>query len=246
MRLQIEKLNVYVNGYHILKDLDLVVYKGEIHSILGANGTGKSSLAYTIMGLENYEVRSGRILFEGEDITSLPVWERARRGITLAWQEPARFEGLTVRQYLLLSRQVSKKGPPPEEALLRVGLEPARYLDRALDESLSGGERKRIELASVLAMMPKLVILDEPDSGIDALSINFITDSIRLFAKLGASVLLITHHEDVAAMADRSSTMCSGTVLKTGDPGEVARFYRLHCRECEHVNEPEEEVVRNV
>lgn len=246
MRLQIENLNVYVNGHHILKDVNLTVYKGEIHSVLGANGTGKSTLAYTLMGLENYEVRSGRILFEGEDITHLPVWERARRGITLAWQEPARFEGLTVRQYLLLSRQNPDTGPRPEEALLRVGLEPKRYLDRTLDESLSGGERKRIELASVLAMGPKLVILDEPDSGIDALSINFITDSIREFARLGASVLLITHHEDVAAVADRSSTMCDGRILKTGDPAEVARFFRLHCRACDHVNEPEEEVAQNV
>jgi Fe-S cluster assembly ATP-binding protein len=245
MRLCLENLDVAVNGHAILRSVNLTVRKGEIHSILGVNGTGKSSLAYTIMGLEGYRVTSGRILFEGEDITSLPVWERARRGITLAWQEPARFEGLTVRQYLALSRRSAANGLPPEEALLRVGLEPRRYLDRTVDQSLSGGERKRVELASVLAMMPKLVILDEPDSGIDALSIGFITDAIRTFARFGASVLLITHQEEVASVADRSSTMCNGTILKTGDPAEVARFFRLHCRACDHVNEPDEEVSPN-
>lgn len=237
--LQITGLNLILGGRPILHDLNLQVQEAEIHSILGANGTGKSTLASVLMGLSGYSPTSGRILFYGEDITRLPISERARRGITLAWQEPARFEGLTTAEYLEISRQHAGNGfLSPKECLAKVGLNPEKYLRRALDATLSGGERRRVELASVLAMKPKLVILDEPDSGIDALSIGNIVDVIRTFARNGAAVLLITHHEEVAAIADRSSSLCGGTILKTGDPAAIARFFRNHCQECLHVNEP--------
>ncbi|MDZ7338082.1 MAG: ABC transporter ATP-binding protein [candidate division KSB1 bacterium] len=242
--LRISDLNLSRNGERILRDLNLEVRRGEVHSILGMNGTGKSTLAYTIMGLSGYQPQSGRIVFEGQDITAMPVQERARLGITLAWQEPARFEGLSVEEYLRISSRNAQRTLPPEECLRMVGLRPERYLRRIVDNTLSGGERKRIELASVLAMQPKLVILDEPDSGIDALSIDYIVEDIRAFVRQGSSVLLITHHEDVARMADRASSLCGGTILKTGLPEEVARFFRNHCRECPHVNEPDREVYR--
>jgi len=244
--LQIEKLNLALNGQPILRDLNLEIRRGEVHSILGMNGTGKSTLAYAIMGLDGYQPQSGRIVFNGEDITHLSVSERAQRGITLAWQEPARFEGLTVAEYLRISSRNANAPIDPAECLRMVGLSPARYLSRMVDSTLSGGERKRIELASVLAMQPKLVILDEPDSGIDALSIDYILDDIRVFVRHGASVVLITHHEEVARMADRASSLCGGTILKTGLPEEVARFFRNHCRECPHVNQPDEEMYRDV
>jgi len=244
--LQIEKLNLALNGQPILRDLNLEIRRGEVHSILGMNGTGKSTLAYAIMGLGGYQPQSGRIVFNGEDITHLSVSERAQRGITLAWQEPARFEGLTVAEYLRISSRNANAPIDPAECLRMVGLSPARYLSRMVDSTLSGGERKRIELASVLAMQPKLVILDEPDSGIDALSIDYILDDIRVFVRHGASVVLITHHEEVARMADRASSLCGGTILKTGLPEEVARFFRNHCRECPHVNQPDEEMYRDV
>lgn len=244
--MQIIDLNLTINGKPILHDLNLEIKKGEIHSILGMNGTGKSTLAYTIMGLSGYRPQSGKIIFNGEDITYLPVSERARRGVTLAWQEPARFEGLSVAEYLRISSRANNGPLSPKECLRMVGLNPERYLSRMVDNTLSGGERKRIELASVLAMQPKLVILDEPDSGIDALSIDYIVDDIRTLVRQGASVLLITHHEEVARMADRTSSLCGGTILKTGLPEEVARFFRNHCRECPHVNQPDEEVYQNV
>ncbi len=244
--LRVEGLNFAVDGRPILRDLNLELRRGEVHSILGMNGTGKSTLAYALMGLNGYRPQSGRIVFNGEEITHLPVSERAKRGITLAWQEPARFEGLSVADYLRLSGRANATGLDPAECLRMVGLNPGRYLSRMVDATLSGGERKRIELASVLAMQPKLVILDEPDSGIDALSIDYIVDDIRAFVRSGASVLLITHHEEVARMADRASSLCGGTILKTGLPEEVARFFRNHCPECPHVNQPEEEVYRNV
>lgn len=243
--LKLEGITLSAGGKAILKDVNLHIRDAEIHSILGANGTGKSTLAAVIMGLSGYQPSAGRILFRGEDITDLPVWERARRGITLAWQEPARFEGLTVAEYLDLARRHGHNGGlSPAECLGKVGLLPERYLQRAVDSTLSGGERRRVELASVLAMRPRLAILDEPDSGIDPLAIENIVDVIRTLSRQGAAVLLITHHEHVAAVADRASSLCGGTILKTGDPAAIARFYRNHCLECLHVNEPRvEEVV---
>lgn len=228
----------------ILHDLNLHVLPGEIHAILGMNGTGKSTLASVIMGLSGFSPTSGKVIFQDEDITALPVSDRAKRGITLAWQEPARFEGLTVKEYMELGQRWSPgAGPPPGECLLMVGLPPERYLQRTVDATLSGGERKRVELASILSMGPRLSILDEPDSGIDALSLNRILDAVRTLAKDGASVLLITHQNEIAASADRASSLCEGTILRTGDPVAIGRFFRDHCRECPHGNASPGEVL---
>jgi Fe-S cluster assembly ATP-binding protein len=195
-----------------------------------------------VLGLSGYRDITGKILFNGEDITGFPVSERARRGITMAWQEPARFEGLGVSEYLSLGQRYAGDDTlSPRECLMKVGLTPENYLARAVDNTLSGGERKRIELASILAMKPKLAILDEPDSGIDALSIDYVVEVIKTFSRNGTTVLLITHHEEVAEIADRASSLCGGTILKTGDPVAVARFFRNHCQECPHVNLPKKE-----
>lgn len=240
--LQLQNLGLVLNGKQILNGLNLETRPGEIHSIIGANGTGKSTLASVIVGLSGYRRIDGKILFHGEDISELPVWERARRGITLAWQEPARFEGLSVAEYLSLGqRYAGDSSASPRECLIKVGLVPENYLARAVDNTLSGGERKRIELASVLAMKPKLAILDEPDSGIDALSIDCVVEVIKTFSRNGTTVVLITHHEEVAEIADRASSLCGGTIMKTGDPVAVARFFRNHCQECQHVNLPDQE-----
>ncbi len=238
MLLEVTGLALERGNQSILHDLNMQIGAGEIHSILGVNGTGKSTLAAVLMGLSGYQPTRGRIEFGGEDITHLSISDRARRGITLAWQEPARFEGLTVAEYLAISRRHATGASPASEYLERVGLNPAKYLARAVDATLSGGERRRIELAAVTAMKPKLAILDEPDSGIDAPSMDQIVDVIRLCSKHGAAVLLITHQEYVAAIADRASSLCGGTILKTGDPAAIARFFRSHCHECAHVNDP--------
>ena len=187
------------------------------------------------MGLSGFSPTSGKIVFQGEDITALSISGRAKRGITLAWQEPARFEGLTVKEYMELGQRGSPGGGlPPAECLDMVGLPPERYLQRTVDATLSGGERKRVELASVLSMGPRLSILDEPDSGIDALSLKLILDAVRILAKNGASVLLITHQNEIAASADRASSLCGGTILRTGEPAAIGRFFRNHCLECPH------------
>ena len=240
--LQLQNLGLKLNGKQILNRLNLETRPGEIHSILGANGTGKSTLASVIAGLSGYRQVDGKIRFKGEDITGLSISERARKGITLAWQEPARFEGLSVSEYIGLGQRYSgDSSASPRECLTKVGLVPENYLTRAVDTTLSGGERKRIELASVLAMKPKFAILDEPDSGIDALSIDCVVEVIKTFSRNGTTVLLITHHEEVAEIADRASSLCGGTIMKTGDPVAVARYFRNHCQECLHVNLPGEE-----
>ena len=242
--LDLVDVGLTVGSKPILHDLNLHVIPGEIHAILGMNGSGKSTLASVVMGLSGFSPTSGKVVFWGEEITALPISDRAKRGITLAWQEPARFEGLTVAEYLELGRHGTPGGgPSPEECLHMVGLPPDRYLQRTVDATLSGGERKRVELASVLSMGPKLSILDEPDSGIDALSLNRILDAVRILAKNGTSVLLITHQNEIAASADRASSLCGGTILRTGDPLDIGRFFRNHCLECPHGSAPPGEVL---
>ena len=235
--LQVENLSLRLNGKPIINGLSLHVNKGEIHGVLGENGTGKTTLAYLVMGVNNYKASEGRIMFEGQDISEFSVSQRAKKGISLAWQEPARIEGLTVRDYLNLSGD----NPGTErikDCLRMVGMEPQRYLDRDIDNTLSGGERKRIELASVIAMQPKLAILDEPDSGIDIVSLPSILNSIVEMNKQGSSVLLITHSETMAEMAHRVSVLCAGTILRTGAPAEMSQWFKENCQSCAHINEP--------
>jgi Fe-S cluster assembly ATP-binding protein len=203
---------------------------GEIHALLGTNGTGKSTLAYLIMGCEAYRPSSGEIRFEGRIINDLKIHGRAAIGITMAWQEPVRFEGISVRDYLTLIN----KGTDPSQYLDMVGLSPELYLERMVDKCLSGGERKRIELASILALQPKLAILDEPDSGIDMLSTQDIINVITLFKQHGSSVLLITHREEIALIADRASQICRGGIVYSGSPREVAEYYKSRkCLVCD-------------
>ena len=239
--LKVENLQLRLNGNSIINDLNLHVNKGEIHGILGENGTGKTTIANLIMGTNNYQPTGGKILFEGDDIAELSVSQRAKKGITLAWQEPARVEGLRVRDYLSLSGNNS--GLEQAEHYLRiVGMEPAQYLDRDIDATLSGGERKRIELASVLAMHPKLAILDEPDSGIDIVALPLILNGIVEMNRQGSSVLLITHSEKVTEIAHRVSIICAGTIIRTGAPVETSQWFKDNCQTCLHINEPVDEI----
>jgi len=234
--LQIKNLKLILDGKPIIDDLNLHVAKGEIHAVLGVNGTGKTTLAYLIMGVD-YLPDDGKIIFEGEDITRYPISQRAKMGITLAWQEPARFEGLTIREYLELANEL--KTGEIEDCLWTVGLPPSQFLNRAVDASLSGGERRRVELASVLAMKPKFAILDEVDSGIDVISLPHIINGIARMKSVGSSVLLVTHNEDAVAIADRASVLCAGKIFKTGSPKEMCQWFRQNCQVCEHINVPE-------
>ncbi len=220
--LELRDITFRANGKYILNGLSLTVRYNEVHALLGTNGTGKSTLAYLIMGCSGYKPSSGEILFEGKKINELTLYERAKLGICLAWQEPVRFEGISVRDYI----SVHNKDIDPAPFLELVGLHPELYLDREVDKTLSGGERKRIELASVLALNPKLAILDEPDSGIDMLSTDDIIRVIEMFKKSGSSVLLITHREEIALISDRASQLCGGRIFYSGEPERVAEMFK--------------------
>jgi len=238
--LEVEDLQLDLGGKRILDHLSMEFWPGHVHAVIGPNGAGKSTLASTIMGLAGYRDIQGDIRFEGESIRSLSVDERARRGITLAWQEPARFEGLTVRAFIAAG---AKDG---SEANLRrtlefVGLSPDAYLDRAVDKTLSGGERKRVELASILAMEPRLVIMDEPDSGIDVEALNRIFEAIRTLKRQGTTVLLITHSLAVLKQADHGFLICCGKMMNKGAVDKIEAFFGTSCIPCDHKNDPEEE-----
>jgi Fe-S cluster assembly ATP-binding protein len=233
--LEVKNLKLTLNGFPIIDDLSLQVKPGEIHAVLGVNGTGKTTLAYLIMGI-SYIPDEGEIIFDGKDITKYTISQRAKLGITLAWQEPARFEGLSIREFLDLGR--NSDWDEVQGCLMKVGLDPEQYLERAVDASLSGGERKRVELASVLAMKPKLAILDEPDSGIDIISLPHIMNGIVEMSKQGTSVLLITHGETAVEIAHRVSIMCAGKIINAGAPKEMCQWFKDNCQVCGHINVP--------
>lgn len=243
--LEVQNLSLNRDGRAILQNVNLSVYPGQVHALLGINGSGKSSLAYALMGCAGYRPDNGRIWFDGQEITGLPIDERARLGLTLAWQEPARFEGLPVGSYLSLGMDRphdAAQGKPSsaarsktdrdrvQAALAAVNMPAKTYLRRSVDATLSGGERKRIELAAVYAMRPRLAILDEPDSGIDTLSLDDIRALLRRMAENGTAVLLITHRDEMAAAADTASIMCLGTILFTGETTAAQAFYRNGCQ----------------
>ena len=228
--LEIKGLAFRAGDKTILEGFSLDMDASEIHALLGTNGTGKSTLACLIMGCGGRRPTSGEIVFDGKVINDLNIHERARLGITMAWQEPVRFEGISVRDYLT----INNKDRDPLSCLEMVGLHPELYLHRMVDKSLSGGERKRIELASLLAMNPRLAILDEPDSGIDMLSTQDIINVIQAFKQAGSSVLLITHREEVALIADRASQVCKGRLICSGNPENVAEYYKTRkCLVCD-------------
>ena len=232
--LELKDVSLKINGKQILKGINAEFWKGHVHAVVGPNGAGKSTLAYTIMGLEGYRNIEGDIIFEGESIKDLSVTERARRGITLAWQEPARYDGLSVRKFLTASAGGNVN---VEEILEKVGLG-AEYADRAVDKTLSGGERKKIELASILAMKPKLVMLDEPDSGIDVASLEKIFEAIKILKEQGTTVILITHSLAVLKRAEYAFLMCNGMIVDKGSVEKIIPFFEGKCMPCEHKNMP--------
>ncbi len=237
--LEIKDLRLELGGSSIIKNLNLELWQGYTHAVVGPNGAGKTSLANCIMGLEGYRKASGSMLFHDEDISSLPIDERARKGITLGWQEPARFEGVTVEDYIKSSMK-GGNGDDAEEILKRMGLNPGLYASRAVDETLSGGERKKVELASIIATGARLVIMDEPDSGIDVESLERIFDAVKYLKSRGRSVLLITHSLAVLKQADHAFLMCGGEIVDKGKTEKIIPYFEGKCLPCDCQNEPEE------
>ena len=205
----------------IIRDVSLTVPDGELLVLTGPNGGGKTTLAKLIMGL--IQPTAGQILWNGEDVTGLDITERAKKGISYGFQQPPRFKGIKVGD--LLSIASGKKLLRRAEAcayLTQVGLCAADYIDRDVDASLSGGEVKRIEIATILARDTRLMILDEPEAGIDLWSFNKLTETFSaLHEKRDATMIIISHQERIIALADEIAVIDRGVVTKSGTVAEV-------------------------
>lgn len=198
----------------ILRDINLTLEDGRFYVITGPNGGGKSSLAKIIMGI--YAPTTGKIFFNGEDITSLGVTERARLGIGFAFQHPPRFKGITVGELLRLSSGSNKAGAGCN-FLHDVGLCPKDYVEREVNGSLSGGELKRIEIATLLSRDLKIAIYDEPEAGIDLWSFSRLTETFRhVHSKRNATTVIISHQERILALADEIILIAEGRVQEQG------------------------------
>ena len=225
--LKINNLSVVskTNQKVLLSEVNLEVGEKEIHSILGKNGSGKTTLAKVILGLGEFQIESGKIEYQGKDVSKLSTSERAKKGMTMAFQEPARFEGLTVRNFLLAGKP-SATEDEIGKVLKLVDLHDSDILKRKLDEKLSGGERKRIELASVIIMKPKLMILDEPDASLDIIVYNELYDMLtNIREEIGCSILLITHREEAGLISDKATFINEGKIIQTGTFRHVMRKY---------------------
>lgn len=239
--LEVKKLTLRINGKHILRNIELDVWKGHIHALVGTNGAGKSTLASAIMGLEGYRDVTGDIYFADERINDLSIDERARKGITFGWQEPARFEGVSVKDFVaagISKDDEQKKEHIITDALQQVGLRYEDYALRSVDETLSGGERKKIELASIIAMDPPFIMLDEPDSGIDVATLERMGEAIQMLKQKGTTVLLITHSLAVMKHADHAFLMCDGRIIEKNTADKIIPYFENNCIPCDHKNEP--------
>jgi Fe-S cluster assembly ATP-binding protein len=238
--LEISGLSLRLSGKPILNGLSARFSSGLIHAVVGPNGAGKSTFASTVMGLSGYGHFEGEIRFRGTSLRGLSVDQRGRMGITLGWQDPARFEGLTVRDFLSAASRGASEDKMAE-VLGHFRFEPDVWLDRAVDRTLSGGERKKIELASILMMDASLVLLDEPDSGIDVEALQKIFEAIHILKNRGATVILITHSAAVLRQADEACLMCHGTILEHGPMERIIPYFEDKCVPCGHKNFPLDE-----
>lgn len=206
--------------HRIIDNISLTLDSGKFTVITGPNGGGKSTIAKLIMGIE--KPTSGRIFLDGEDITDLSIEERAKRGIGYAFQQPPRFKGLTVRRLLSLAHGSEL---PEDECcayLTSVGLCSADYLNREVDSSLSGGEVKRIEIATLMARNLKLAIYDEPEAGIDLWSFAMLIKSFRAISESRhESTIIISHQERIMQLADDILVLADGKIKEFGKKDDV-------------------------
>lgn len=205
----------------IIDNVDLEIEDGVFTVVTGPNGGGKSTLARLIMGIE--KPTSGKIYFNGEDITELNVTERARRGIGYAFQQPPRFKGLTVRKLLSLAHGSELPEDECCHYLTSVGLCSAEYLNREVNTSLSGGEAKRVEIATLMARDLKAAIFDEPEAGIDMWSFSMLVETFGAMSRADKSktILVISHQERIMQLADEIIIIADGKVSSKGPKDEI-------------------------
>ena len=204
----------------ILDNINLTIPDGEFLVITGPNGGGKSTLARLIMGLES--PTEGKIIFNGSDITNLPINERAKLGIGYAFQQPPRFKGMTVRRLLSLAHGSDLPDDECCSYLTAVGLCSKDYLNREVDTSLSGGEVKRIEIATLMARSLQLAIYDEPEAGIDLWSFTMLVESFKAMNRDNSrSTVIISHQERIMQLADRILVIADGRIREQGAREEI-------------------------
>jgi Fe-S cluster assembly ATP-binding protein len=212
--LEIQKVSLEIegkSGVEILKDINLKFYDKKIYVITGPNGGGKSSLAKIIMGI--YNPTSGNILLDGQDVTTMAITERALLGIGFAFQSPPRFKGIKVKELLKMAASFNPEKVNICDLLYNVGLCAQDYLERDVDASLSGGEMKRIEIATVLARNLKVAVFDEPEAGIDLWSFQKLAETFKTInEQYDTTIIIISHQERIMELADEIIIMSNGTI----------------------------------
>ncbi len=249
--LRIERLKVEVGGKEVLHGINLHLPKGEVHALMGPNGSGKTTLIMTVMGFEGYKVTQGRIYFKGVDITHLPVYERARMGIGLAFQRPPVVRGIKTRQLI----EMCAMGREVDVEEIAAALNFTEFLDRDVNLGFSGGEMKRSELVQLMAQEPELVLLDEPESGVDLVNIALLGRAINrllgrelepqegtslkeLRKRYARSALIITHTGHILdyVPADKGHVLINGHLVCSGNPEEilhtVEKYGYEECAKC--------------
>jgi Fe-S cluster assembly ATP-binding protein len=232
-QLEIKNLCVSIDGKQILKGVDLTAKQGEIHAIMGPNGTGKSTLAYTLMGHPSYAVTRGQVRFKDQDILALAPDERSRLGIFLAFQYPVSISGVTVANFLrtaINARRRAKnkddKGMPiPEfrkmlKEKMRLLKMDESFAGRYLNEGFSGGEKKRAEILQMAALEPEIAILDETDSGLDIDALRIVSEGVNTLMGPNLGVIVITHYQRLLnyIKPDFVHVMLGGRIVESGGP----------------------------
>ena len=223
--LEVKNLHAGVEGKEILHGLNLSVGKGEVHVILGSNGSGKSTLMNVIMGHPKYEIFSGELNFEGENLADLKTFERARRGIFLSFQTPEEIPGITVENMLRTAKQAMtgkvvkilqfRKKLQETMAELQIDKE---YSSRYLNVGFSGGEKKRNEILQLLMLEPRLALLDETDSGLDVDAVQIVSKGVAKFHTAENSCVIITHNTQILKnlSVDKAHILLNGKIVKSG------------------------------
>ncbi len=223
LKLQGVELSKSYRGRKVVDDVELEIGQGEVVGLLGPNGAGKTTTFYILVGLARPD--SGRVLLNGEEITDLPMYLRARSGISYLPQEPSVFRQLTCEQNLLAVLETLPLGPEQqrdrlEELLVQMGLETVRTSKAYM---LSGGERRRLEIARSLTLEPSFILLDEPFSGIDPLTVKDLQEIIRGLAQTGIGVLITDHNvRETLTVTDRAYILKSGKIFRKGRPEDLS------------------------
>ena len=218
--LELKNINFTRDNKKILDNINLKLEDNQYYVITGPNGSGKSTLAKIIMGINKQD--EGQVLFDGKDISDMPINERANLGIGFAFQQPVKFKGITVYDLIKLSARKNIWKKEECEILSKVGLWAKEYVDREINSSLSGGEIKRIEIATVAVRNLKLTIFDEPEAGIDLWSFNNLIKVFEDMSKLTkGTTLIISHQERILNIADQIILLNSGKLEKVGKAEDI-------------------------